>query len=65
MTQARRDTPQKERAFLLYYARVTLREATARRDQRSFSALLLAWAGKARRRAAGIDIRPLQMDLFQ
>lgn len=64
MMQAPFDTPEKERAFLLHYARVHLREAIARRHDRGFAALLLGWAGKARRQAAAIDTRPAQLEMF-
>jgi len=54
-----------ERAFKLYYARVLVREARARRTRSpDFSATLLSWAVKARREAYAIDIRPVQGDLF-
>lgn len=54
-----------ERAFHIHYARVILREARARRDQRGgFFFSLLEWAGNARRRAAAINLKPAQMDLF-
>ncbi|PZU59858.1 MAG: hypothetical protein DI547_05110 [Sphingobium sp.] len=54
-----------ERAFRLYYARVLIREARARRrTSPGFAADLLAWAAKARREACAIDISPAQADLF-
>jgi hypothetical protein len=54
-----------EREFKLYYARVLVREARARRARDpTFSATLLSWAVKARREAYAIDNRPLQGDLF-
>jgi hypothetical protein len=55
-------SPAEQRAFLIYYARITLREARARRQDRSFSATLLGWAANARRQA--MAIRPEQGDLF-
>jgi hypothetical protein len=58
----REQTPAERRAFLIYYAKVNLREARARRQDRNFSALLLGWAAKARREA--MTIRPRQADLF-
>ncbi|PZU95525.1 MAG: hypothetical protein DI527_00520 [Chelatococcus sp.] len=58
-----RQTPAERKAFLIYYARVLIREARARRGT-SFSTTLLEWAGKARREAAEIDVSPPQMDLF-
>jgi hypothetical protein len=61
-------TPAEERAFLVYYARVLLREAGARRHQfasrNTFYWDLLAWAAKARRDAAAIRLAPAQGDLF-
>lgn len=57
-------TPAERRAFLLYYARVLLREARVRRSDLKFSAVLLAGAGRARREAAGIDARPAQGELW-
>lgn len=56
--------PIERRAVLIRICRVHLREARARREDRSFSATLLDWAGNTRRRAAAIDIRPAQADLF-
>jgi hypothetical protein len=50
------------RAFLIYYARVMLREARARRGQRV--AWMIAGAAKARREALAIDVRPAQMSLL-
>lgn len=44
------ETPAEEREFQIYYAKVMLREARARRGT-PFSATLLSWAAKARRRA--------------
>ena len=58
-------TPSEQRGFLIYYARVLLREASARRQRhRGFSAHLLASAGRARREAAIIDVSAPQGDLF-
>lgn len=58
-------TPQERRAFLIYYARVNLREARNRRkSQPAFADTLLGWAIKARIQAAAIDTRPAQADLF-
>lgn len=53
--------PRRDREFLLYYARVLLREVRARRGT-AFAAHLLAWAGKARREA--LAVRPAQGELF-
>jgi hypothetical protein len=64
MIRPHASTPAQHRAVLLHIARVHLREARARRQQRGFSALLLAWASNARRQATQIDTRPQQMDLF-
>lgn len=48
-------TPAAKRAFLIYYARVLLREAKARRGgHRAFPFSLLEWAGRARRDAAAL-----------
>lgn len=56
---------QERRDFLIYYARVLLREARARRKRSpDYAAALLEWAGKARREALGMDLRPVQGDLF-
>ena len=52
-------SPAARRAFLIYYARVLLREARARRSS-AFAASLLLWAGQARREAAAIDLSPAQ-----
>jgi hypothetical protein len=52
--------PVEQRAFLIYYAKVSLREAGARRQDRPFSATLFSWAQKARRQAALIDLAPAQ-----
>jgi hypothetical protein len=58
-------TPAEERAFRIYYARILLREARARRARSPrFAADLLAWAAKARREAFAIDVSPAQMDMF-
>lgn len=58
----RPQTPAERRDFLLYYARVLLREARARRRQgrHGFDHTLLDWAGNARREAAAIDLTPAQ-----
>lgn len=56
------ETPQERRDFLIYYARVNLSAARARRLDRPFSAMLLGWASKARLEA--MTIRPPQGDLF-
>lgn len=54
-----------KRDFLIYYARVLLREARARRKRSpDFAAFLMHCAAKARREAMAIDLRPLQGDLF-
>lgn len=53
--------PRRDRAFLLYYSRVMLREARARRGS-GFSHFLLECAARARREA--LAARPAQMDLF-
>lgn len=52
------------RQFLLHYARVTMREARARREQRAFSAWLMASAATARREAAALCKQPVQLDMF-
>jgi hypothetical protein len=54
-------TPEQERDFLIYYSRVLMREAAARRarDPR-FARTLLEWAARARRNAQAIDLRPAQ-----
>jgi hypothetical protein len=57
-------TPAERRAFLIYYAKVMLRESAARRGRGAFHWTLLEWAQKARRQAATIDLRPAQRDLF-
>lgn len=58
-------TPADQRAFLFYYARVLLREARARRrSSPKFAAWLMACAGRARREALAIDVRPAQADMF-
>ena len=57
-------TPQERRAFLIHYAHVTLRAATARRHQGRFAAWLLSSAAKARQEASRIDTRPAQGSLF-
>lgn len=61
-------SPADERAFLIYYARVLLREAGARRNQfearNTFYWFLLDCAAGARRQAAAIDLRPAQGELF-
>lgn len=56
--------PLTARNFRIYYARVLLNQARIRRPSRAFAADLLAWAGKARREALAIDVRPRQGDLF-
>ena len=56
--------PAEHRAFLIYYAKVMLRESAARRGRGAFHWTLFAWAQKARREAAAIDVRPRQRDLF-
>jgi hypothetical protein len=50
----------RDRAFLIYYARVLLREAKARRGQN------VQWMleGAARARREAMDMRPVQPDLF-
>ena len=59
------DDPAKERDFQLFYAGVLEREAQAREAfSPGFAANLRAWAAKARDRAASIDTRPAQGDLF-
>lgn len=57
--------PAERREFLIFYARVSLRESRARRlgGDPSFAGTLLGWAQKARRQAA--TIRPQQGSLFQ
>lgn len=56
-------TAAEDRAALLHAARVYLREARARRHQRGFAALLIAWAGAARRAARSATRPPSQMEL--
>ena len=51
-------TPAEQREFLIYYAKVMLREAHARRGQRV--QWMLDGAAQARREAAAIDVRPAQ-----
>ncbi len=55
--------PAEQRDFEIYYARVLMREARARRGT-PFAADLTAWAANARRRASAINISPAQPDLF-
>ncbi|QTH19694.1 hypothetical protein HRJ34_15080 [Rhizorhabdus wittichii] len=58
-------SPAEERASHIHCARVYLREARLRQaSQPKFAATLREWAGNARRRAAAIDARPAQMDMF-
>ncbi|QEH79968.1 hypothetical protein EIK56_18250 [Sphingomonas sp. C8-2] len=64
-------SPAEERASHIHCARVYLNEARFRRINRgryagisTFHFALLTWAGNARRRAAAIDVRPAQMDMF-
>lgn len=52
----------KDRDFLLYYARVMLREASARRGQNV--AWMLAGAARARREAMALPRTPPQMSLL-
>ncbi|WBO23952.1 hypothetical protein [Sphingomonas abietis] len=52
------ETPAERKAFLIYYAKVLLREATVRRGQNN--GWLLRGAAEARREAAAIDTRPAQ-----
>ncbi|WP_136617046.1 MULTISPECIES: hypothetical protein [Mesorhizobium] len=58
----KQQTPKQRRDFLIYYAKVLLREAQARRGQNVD--WMLAGAGRARREAMVIDVRPAQADLF-
>lgn len=56
-------TVKRDRDFLIYYAKVLLREAAARRDSRGgFHALLLNGAARARRDAYAL--RNPQLELF-
>jgi hypothetical protein len=55
--------PAERREFLIYYARVMLREARARRGQRGIE-WMLRGAARARREALAIDLRPAQAELF-
>lgn len=58
-------TPAERRAFLIHYARVMLTEAKARRNKhKTFARHLIGSAGRARREAARIEVRPMQGDLF-
>lgn len=54
-----------ERAFLIHYHAVTLRESRARMamGHRGFSFTLLEWAGNARRRASALR-EPKQLGLI-
>ncbi len=57
--------PAEQRAFLIFFARVHLREARARRSRDPNGAdLFLGWAANARRQAAAIDVRPKQAELL-
>ena len=56
---ARPMTPLDRRDFLIFYARVLLREARARRGQRG-TAWMLNGAIDATREARGIDLTPAQ-----
>ncbi|MDP0925706.1 hypothetical protein Q0601_00830 [Paracoccus onubensis] len=58
------DDPKQRRDFLIHYARVNLKEAGRRREDRASSCVLIGWAAKARREAASIDVTPAQGDLF-
>lgn len=55
-------SPAEERDFLIYYARVLIREARARRGQNV--QWMIDGAARARRKAMSIDLRPPQADLF-
>ncbi|SOC37038.1 hypothetical protein SAMN05892877_103382 [Rhizobium subbaraonis] len=58
-------TPAEEKEFLEFYAAVLEREAGARISrQPDFAATLQAWADKASAKAAAINTRPAQGDLF-
>lgn len=59
------EDPAKEKAFMEFYAGVLEREAQAR-EARSpgFAEDLRSWAKKARDKAASIDLRPAQGELF-
>lgn len=57
--------PAQEQAFRIHYAKVLLREASARRHSfGGFHAILLAGAARARREAAAVDLAPEQPDMF-
>lgn len=58
-------SPAEEKEFQLFYAGVLEREALAR-EARSpeWAADLRSWAAKAREKAASIDTRPAQGELF-
>lgn len=58
-----RQSPAEQRAFLLHYARVLLREYQAR-GRRPGWAWLLRGASNARREALAIDVRPAQREMF-
>ncbi len=60
-----RRSPVAQREFLIFYARVNLREARARRlgGDRTFSNMLLGWAHNARVKASAIDPKP-QLSMF-
>ncbi len=52
-------TPAEDRELLIHQARVFIREVRARRAT-PFGVFLLASAGRCRREAAAIDLRPAQ-----
>jgi len=54
--------PEERRAFLLYYARVLLREARSRRGQNVD--WMIAGAARARREAMAIRPAATQMEMF-
>jgi len=55
-------SPAEEKEFQLFYAGVLEREASLRSG--AFADNLRSWAAKAREKAASIDTRPAQGDLF-
>jgi hypothetical protein len=59
------ETPQEEREFHIHAAKVFLREAQARRTRSpGFAQTLLDWAANSRQRAAAINLKPKQGELF-
>lgn len=63
VSRASDQPPSEQRAFLLYYAGVLLREAKARRGQKNVRRMIEG-AAKARRQALAIDLSPAQGSLL-